>query len=68
MNTEVSGWDRHPLLEATIELMRVPEDVALQVTIFSEAPAGASTGTSAAGDGRLVGALDSALAGPAQPA
>ncbi len=32
--------DRHPLLEAAIQYMRVPHDVAVQVTIFSEAPAG----------------------------
>jgi D-glycero-alpha-D-manno-heptose-7-phosphate kinase len=51
-------WDRHPLLEAAIEMMRVPDDVAFQVTIFSEAPSGASTGTSAAVSVALVGALD----------
>lgn len=51
-------WDRHPLLEAAIERMGVPEDIAVQVTIFSEAPAGASTGTSAAVSVALIGALD----------
>lgn len=53
-----NGYSRHPLLEAAIELMRVPNDMALQVTIYSEAPAGASTGTSAAVAVALVGALD----------
>ncbi len=53
-----TGWDRHPLLEAAIERMHVPDDVAFQVTIYSEAPAGASTGTSAAVTVALVGALD----------
>jgi D-glycero-alpha-D-manno-heptose-7-phosphate kinase len=38
--------------------MKVPADVALKVTIFSEAPSGASTGTSAAVAVALVGALD----------
>ncbi len=38
--------------------MGVPEDVALRVSIFSEAPSGASTGTSAAVTVALVGALD----------
>lgn len=52
------GWDRHPLLEAAIERMKVPDDYAFQVTIFSEAPSGASTGTSAAVTVALVGALD----------
>lgn len=55
---EQPGWDRHPLLEAAIERMEVPHDVALQVTIFSEAPSGASTGTSAAVTVALIGALD----------
>ena len=55
---DTPGWDRHPLLEAAIELMGVPEDLAFQVTIFSEAPAGVSTGTSAAVTVALIGALD----------
>jgi D-glycero-alpha-D-manno-heptose-7-phosphate kinase len=58
MDTETDGWSHHPLLEATIELMQVPDDLAFQVTIFSEAPAGASTGTSAAVTVAMVGALD----------
>ena len=58
MSPEQGAWDRHPLLEAAIERMRVPADMAIQVTIFSEAPAGASTGTSAAVTVALVGALD----------
>ncbi len=52
------GWDRHPLLEAAIERMRIPRDLAFRVTIYSEAPAGASTGTSAAVTVALIGALD----------
>lgn len=58
LTPEAHGWIRHPLLEAAIERMRVPDDLAVQVTIFSEAPAGASTGTSAAVAVALVGALD----------
>jgi D-glycero-alpha-D-manno-heptose-7-phosphate kinase len=53
-----SGWDQHPLLQAAIARMKVPSDLALQVTIFSEVPSGASTGTSAAVAVALVGALD----------
>lgn len=60
-------WDRHPLLEAAIERMGVPEDVALQVTIYSEAPAGASTGTSAAVTVALIGALDHLTPGRMTP-
>ena len=55
---ERKSWDRHPLLEAAIEFMKVPRDKAFEVTIFSEAPAGGSTGTSAAVTVALIGALD----------
>ena len=55
---ENEGWDKHPLLQAAIARMNVPRNVALQVTIFSQAPSGASTGTSAAVAVALVGALD----------
>ena len=60
-------WDRHPLLEAAIKRMAVPDDVALQVTIYSEAPAGASTGTSAAVTVALIGALDCLTPGRLTP-
>jgi D-glycero-alpha-D-manno-heptose-7-phosphate kinase len=52
------GWGEHPLLEAAIVRMKVPAELALNLTIFSEAPSGASTGTSAAVGVALVGALD----------
>lgn len=58
MNLGAPRWDQHPLLEAAIERMGVPDDVAVQVTIFSEVPGGASTGTSAAVCVALIGALD----------
>ncbi len=60
-------WDRHPLLEAAIERMGVPDDVAIQVTIFCEAPAGASTGTSAAVTVALIGAMDRLTPGRLTP-
>lgn len=53
-----NGWNRHPLLEAAIEYMKIPADLAFEVTIYSEAPAGASTGTSAAVTVALIGGLD----------
>jgi D-glycero-alpha-D-manno-heptose-7-phosphate kinase len=62
-----SGWDRHPLLEASIAMMDVPDDLAFQLTIFSEAPAGASTGTSAAVTVALIGALDRLTPGQLSP-
>ena len=51
-------YDHHPLLEAALEYMGVPKDLAINVSIFSEAPAGCSTGTSAAVSVALIGALD----------
>lgn len=58
VNTEFSSYQQHPLLEAAVDYMRIPKDLAFEVTIFSEAPAGASTGTSAAVTVALIGALD----------
>jgi D-glycero-alpha-D-manno-heptose-7-phosphate kinase len=54
-------------LEAAIEHMGVPEDVAIEVLIHSEAPAGASTGTSAAVTVALIGALDQLTPGRLTP-
>jgi D-glycero-alpha-D-manno-heptose-7-phosphate kinase len=61
------GWDKHPLLEAAIEYMCVPEDLAFEVTIYSEAPSGASTGTSAAVTVALIGGLDCLTSGRMTP-
>lgn len=63
----MSGWQKHPLLEAAIRRMKVPEDMAIHLTIFSEAPGGASTGTSAAVTVALVGALDRLTPGRLTP-
>jgi len=60
-------WDRHPLLEAAIERVGVPEDITVEVTIYSKAPAGASTGTSAAVTVALIGALDQLTPGRLTP-
>lgn len=60
-------WDRHPLLEAAIERMGISDDIAIQATIFSAAPVGASTGTSAAVAVALVGALDHLTPGRLTP-
>jgi D-glycero-alpha-D-manno-heptose-7-phosphate kinase len=59
--------DKHPLLEATIDEMGVPDDLAVEITIFCEAPAGCSTGTSAAVTVALVGALDALTPGRLSP-
>jgi D-glycero-alpha-D-manno-heptose-7-phosphate kinase len=57
-NPARKGWDHHPLLEAAVRRAALPSELAVQITIFSEAPPGASTGTSAAVAVALVGALD----------
>jgi len=49
---------RHPLLEAVIGEMVIPDDLSLEISISSLAPAGSSTGTSAAVAVALIGALD----------
>jgi D-glycero-alpha-D-manno-heptose-7-phosphate kinase len=62
-----TGWTKHPLLEAAIEYMHVPSDLAFEVTIYSDAPGGASTGTSAAVTVALIGALDRLTPGRMTP-
>lgn len=62
-----SEWDRHPLLEAAIEYMRVPDDIALHISVYSEVPAGCSTGTSASITVALIGALDRLTPGTMTP-
>ncbi len=62
-----NGWNHHPLLEAAIEYMGVPDDLAVQISIYSEAPAGCSTGTSAAVSVALIGALDCLTPGRMTP-
>jgi D-glycero-alpha-D-manno-heptose-7-phosphate kinase len=67
MRRERKTWDRHPLLEAAIGFMKIPRDMAFEVTIFSEAPSGGSTGTSAAVTVALIGALDRLTPGRLTP-
>jgi len=51
-------WGRHPLLEAAIVEVGIPPGFAVEITIDSAAPFGASIGTSAATCVALIGALD----------
>ena len=67
LRRERKTWDRHPLLEAAIGFMKIPRDMAFEVTIFSEAPSGGSTGTSAAVTVALIGALDRLAPGHLTP-
>jgi D-glycero-alpha-D-manno-heptose-7-phosphate kinase len=54
------AYDKHPLLEAAIDNMGLPGDHEFTVNIFSRAPGGCSTGTSAAVSVALIGALAAA--------
>lgn len=60
-------WQKHPLLEASIEFMHVPEQFSLRISVRSDAPVGASTGTSAAVTVALIGALDRLGSGKMSP-
>ena len=59
--------DRHPLLEAAFADLGIPDDVSVEITIWSDAPAGCSTGTSAAVTVALVAALDALTPGRMTP-
>ncbi|MDA0990459.1 MAG: GHMP kinase [Verrucomicrobia bacterium] len=60
-------YDRHPLLEAAVDAMQVPRDLDIEVSLYSEAPGGCSTGTSAAVSVALIGALDTLTPGHMTP-
>lgn len=51
-------YDKHPLLEAAVDAMHIPDKLSIEVSLYSEAPGGCSTGTSAAVSVALIGALD----------
>lgn len=51
------GPGRHPLLEAAIRHLGLPAGLAVEISLHSDAPGGASTGTSAAVTVALLGAL-----------
>jgi D-glycero-alpha-D-manno-heptose-7-phosphate kinase len=57
-NLDAPEWGAHPLIEASLRAIAPPDDVDVEITIRSRAPAGASTGTSAAVVVALLGALD----------
>jgi D-glycero-alpha-D-manno-heptose-7-phosphate kinase len=54
---DARSWGPHPLLEAALRTIPPPDDVDVEITVGSEAPAGASTGTSASVLVALLGAL-----------
>ena len=68
INPDRIVYDKHPLLEAAVDSMKVPEDCEIEVNIHSLVPGGCSTGTSAAVSVALLGALDALTPGKMTPA
>jgi D-glycero-alpha-D-manno-heptose-7-phosphate kinase len=58
LNPAKITFEKHPLIEAAIDIIKIPKDLFLKINIFSNAPPGASTGTSAAVSIALLGALN----------
>jgi D-glycero-alpha-D-manno-heptose-7-phosphate kinase len=60
-------YGKHPIIEAVFDCLPHPKDQALELSIFSEAPAGCSTGTSASVTVAVIGALDCLTPGRLNP-
>jgi D-glycero-alpha-D-manno-heptose-7-phosphate kinase len=60
-------WGSHPLLEAVVRRMGIPDDVRVVLNIYSDVPAGAATGTSASVSVAMIGALDALTPGRLGP-
>ena len=60
-------WGKHPLIEYALTEMDLPENYHISINVHSEAPAGASMGTSASVSVALIGALDRLSEGTMTP-
>lgn len=60
-------YGQHPMLEACIDIMDLPHNLSFEIHLYSDAPAGCSTGTSAAVSVALLGALDLLTEGQRTP-
>jgi D-glycero-alpha-D-manno-heptose-7-phosphate kinase len=67
VNPDELNYGKHPLIEAIVREMVIPEDLSLAINIHSTAPSGASVGTSAAVSVALIGALDALTPGTLIP-
>lgn len=67
LNPEKIVYNKHPLIEASIDSMEIPPGISLEIDIFSDAPSGASVGTSAAVCVALIAALDALTPGRSGP-
>jgi len=66
LHPDPSVYNRHPLIEAAIDILNLP-NMRFEVNLYSAAPAGCSTGTSAAVTVALLGALDMLTGGRRTP-
>lgn len=60
-------YGKHPLIEAVFDCLPVPQGQAVELSIYSEAPAGCSVGTSASVLVATIGALDCLTPGRLTP-
>ena len=67
INPQEVVYARHPLLEACVEIMKIPRGLDIEVNLYSSVPGGSSTGTSAAVTVALIGALDMLTPGRMTP-
>lgn len=61
------AYGDHPLIEAVFDCLPVPKGEGVELSIFSEAPPGCSTGTSASMTVAVIGALDCLTPGRPNP-
>jgi D-glycero-alpha-D-manno-heptose-7-phosphate kinase len=66
LSRDPASYDKHPLLEASIDVMEIP-NMRFDINLYCAAPAGCSTGTSAAISVALLGALDLLVQGGRTP-
>jgi D-glycero-alpha-D-manno-heptose-7-phosphate kinase len=67
VNPDKPDYQSHPLIQGALDILPVPKELELEICLFSSAPAGCSTGTSAAVVVALLGALDSLTPGRLSP-
>lgn len=53
-----AAYGKHPLIEASLDIMELPPNLSFNINLFSQVPAGCSTGTSASVSVALLAGLD----------
>ncbi len=61
------AWRKHPLLEASVVELGVPDELSVEIQAWSDVPPGASLGTSASVTVALIAALDALRGGGMGP-